>query len=148
MNQALKQAQKAYQKNEVPVGAVVVDPEGNVVSRAYNQVERRQQQTAHAEMSAIIKACKKVGNWRLKGYWLYVTLEPCSMCMNLILMSRLEGLVFGAQSPLFGYHLDNSGPLQVYRRETLQIIKGIGDQEASELLKKFFKEKRNLKSER
>lgn len=147
MQQALKQAQKAYAKDEVPIGAIVVSPEGSIISRAYNLVEKCQQQTAHAEMRALVKATKKLKNWRLEGCWLYVTLEPCSMCMNLILMSRIAGLVFGAQSPIFGYHLDNSGPLQLYRRDALCIIGGIGEQEASALLKQFFKEKRKSKSE-
>ncbi len=147
MQQALKQACKAYDNDEVPIGAVIVSPEGKIMSRSYNLVEKCQQQTAHAEIKAITKACKKIGNWRLEGCWLYVTLEPCSMCMNLILMSRLQGIVFGASSPIFGYHLDNSGPLQLYRRDTLHIIGGIGEQEASALLKKFFKQKRKSKSE-
>ena len=142
MNLALKEAQKAFKKDEVPIGAVIVSPEGKIVSRAYNQVEKKQQQIAHAEMQAIAKACKKRGNWRLNGHWLYVTLEPCSMCLNLALLSRLEGIVFGAESPVFGYHLDNRGPLQLYRRDTLQIIKGVGQQESAALLKRFFTEKR------
>jgi tRNA(adenine34) deaminase len=142
MKKALKQAQRAFQKDEVPIGAVIVDPEGTIISRAYNQVEGKCQQLAHAEIQAIAKACKKRGNWRLEGHWLYVTLEPCSMCLNLVLLSRLEGVVFGAESPVFGYHLDNNGPLQLYRRDTLQIIKGVGQQESAALLKRFFTEKR------
>ena len=142
MNLALKEAQKAFEKKEVPIGAVVIGPEGAIISQAYNQVEKKNQQVAHAEMQAIVKACKKKGNWRLEGHWLYVTLEPCSMCLNLVLLSRLEGIVFGAESPVFGYHLDNSGPLQLYRRDTLQIIKGVGQQESAALLKRFFTEKR------
>ena len=142
MKKALKQAQKAYEKDEVPIGAVIVGPSGEIVSRAYNQVEGKRQQMAHAEVQAIAKACKKRGNWRLEGHWLYVTLEPCAMCFNLALLSRLEGIVFGTESPVFGYHLDNNGPLQLYRRDTLQIIKGVGQQESAALLKRFFTEKR------
>ena len=147
MQQALKQAKKAYQKDEVPIGAVIISPEGKIVSRAYNRVETKKNPLEHAEIQTIIKACKKIGDWRLEGYWIYVTLEPCSLCINAILLSRLEGLVFGAKSPVFGYHLDNKGPLQLYRRETLKIIEGIGAEESLRLLKSFFKRKRKLESE-
>lgn len=108
MSQALLQAQKALDKDEVPVGAVVVNADGVIIARGMNCTEAHHTQHAHAESLAIAKAGKKMRDWRLEGCWIYVTLEPCAMCMHLILLSRLAGVVFGASSPLFGFHLDNS----------------------------------------
>ena len=105
MNDALKQAGRAFKKGEVPVGAIVVDSRGVVIGRGYNLVERRHSQLAHAELIALQKAAKKLGDWRLLGCWIYVTLEPCVMCMAAIRLSRCEGVVYGADSPQFGYQL-------------------------------------------
>ena len=82
MEQALKEADKAYAKNEVPIGAVVVNAKGTIIARGHNCVEKEHTQSAHAEIRAIKKAGKKIGDWRLSNCWLYVTLEPCSMCMG------------------------------------------------------------------
>lgn len=142
MQQALKQAHKAAAANEVPIGAVIVSPDGKVIARAYNQVEHNQTQSAHAEVLAINKAGKKLGDWRMSECWIYVTLEPCSMCMNLIYLSRFAGVVFGASSPLFGYRLDNTQPDQVYKRATVMVIEGVCAQESAQLLKRFFNQKR------
>lgn len=142
MERALDQARRALQKDEVPVGAVVVDPAGNIVARGYNQVEKRGCQTAHAEMLAMQKACKKLGDWRLDGYWVYVTLEPCSMCMSFMKLSRIEGVVYGADSPLFGYHLDKDAGLRVYNRNAVKIVKGVCAEKSVSLLKHFFQRKR------
>ena len=144
MQAALQQAQKAYKKKEVPVGAVVVDATGMIIARGYNKVESQKTQTAHAELCALVKAAKKINDWRLNGCWLYVTLQPCSMCMGLIKLSRMQGIVYGAPSPLFGYHLDNQDGLPVYKIDTL-IISGIGEEQAANILKKFFREKREGK---
>lgn len=143
MHKALNEAKKAFNKDEVPIGAIVIDAQGKIIGRGYNLVEHKKQQIAHAEIRAITQACKKQKDWRLDGCWIYVTLEPCAMCMNLILLSRFEGLVFGASSPIFGFELDNQGPLQIYRRNKIQIIKGVLAQESSLLLKEFFIKKRN-----
>jgi len=142
MEQALKQAEKALAHDEVPIGAVVVDPNGVIVARGYNQVEKKRCQTAHAEMIALQKACKKLGDWRLNGYWVYVTLEPCSMCMNFMKLSRIAGVVYGADSPLFGYHLDKDAGHRVYNKDAVQIIGGVCSEKAVGLLKHFFKNKR------
>jgi len=142
MKQALLQAKKAYDKDEVPVGAVVVDRGGNIVARAYNTVNKSGSQTEHAEMRAIRKACKKLGDWRLDGYWVFVTLEPCAMCMGLMKLSRVSGLVYGADSPLFGYRLDKDIDLNVYKKDTIKIIKGVCLEESVGILKRFFKKKR------
>ncbi len=142
MGKALIEARKAYAKDEVPIGAVIVGPEGTIVARAYNRVESAHTQCAHAEVQAIQKAGKKRGDWRLDGHWLYVTLEPCTMCMGLIFLSRLSGVVYGADSPLFGYRLDKVGTSRVYKKDALVVIKGVGVQESAKLLKHFFQGKR------
>ena len=142
MKQALQQAQKAMDLDEVPIGAVIVNKEGKIISRAYNQVEKKHSQTAHAEMLAIAKAGKKLKDWRLEDCWIYVTLEPCAMCMVLIRLSRMKGVVFGADSPLFGYRLDKMLQLPVYKKDTFIIVKGVLPNEAATLLKQFFKKKR------
>jgi tRNA(adenine34) deaminase len=138
MDQALKQAQKAFDQEEVPVGAVVVNAFGKVIARAFNAVEQQHTQLAHAEMQAVNKACKKLGDWRLEGCWVYVTLEPCAMCLNYLILSRVAGIVFGSESPVFGYHLDKEGVIQLYRKNAVAIIGGVRAPEAQALLKSFF----------
>jgi len=142
MQEALVQAQCAYEIDEVPIGAIVVNPAGVIIGRGYNSVERDYTQRAHAESLAIEDAGKSLGDWRLNGCWLYVTLEPCSMCMGLIKLSRLAGVVYGAPSPLFGFHLDNQEDLWVYKRDAVVVMDGVMADEAAGLLKKFFQNKR------
>jgi len=142
MKAALEQAKQAYAINEVPIGAVVVDTQGVIISHAYNTVERDCTQRSHAESVAIELAGKFLGDWRLNNHWLYVTLEPCSMCMNLIKLSRLEGVVYGAGSPVFGFHLDNQDDISVYKKDTFSVIEGVMVNETAELLKNFFYNKR------
>lgn len=142
MQQALKQAEKAAASDEVPIGAVIVNKDGDIIARGYNKVETQHTQTAHAEMLAIAKAGKKLNDWRLEDCWVYVTLEPCAMCMVLIRLSRMKGVVFGADSPLFGYRLDKMLQLPVYKKDTFITVKGVLADEAASLLKQFFKKKR------
>jgi tRNA(adenine34) deaminase len=142
MQEALGQAQCAAAIGEVPIGAVVVNAQGDIVGRGHNSVERDCTQRSHAECMAIEQASKAIGDWRLNGHWLYVTLEPCSMCMGLIKLSRLSGVAYGANSPLFGFRLDNQPDLWVYKRNALMIIEGIKEQESATLLKDFFHQKR------
>ena len=142
MAQALKEARKAATKDEVPIGAVIVDSSGKIIARAHNQVESKDTQTAHAELRALAKAGKKMGDWRLLDCWLYVTLEPCAMCMQAIKLHRLAGVVYGADSPLFGYQLDKNQIDSVYKYDALKVIAGVGKKEAGQLLKQFFKNKR------
>jgi tRNA(adenine34) deaminase len=142
MQEALAQAKLAYEIDEVPIGAIVVNSEGDIIARAYNSVERDCTQRSHAECLAIEHAGKILGDWRLEGCWLYVTLEPCSMCMGLIKLSRLGGVVYGAPSPLFGFSLDNDQDLWLYKKGIISIVEGVGGDEAAELLKKFFHKKR------
>lgn len=141
MGECLAQARKALISDEVPVGAVVVNAHGLVVARAYNAVEAQCSQRAHAESLALAKAGKKCNNWRLDGHWLYITLQPCIMCMGLIRLSRLDGVVYGAPSPLFGSGLDFELPSTVYKSQ-IALIGGVLQDEAAVLLKEFFQDKR------
>ncbi|MCL4229246.1 nucleoside deaminase [Candidatus Dependentiae bacterium] len=145
MNRALSEARRAAQENEVPIGAVIVDPTGTIIARAHNQVEHQQCQLAHAELLAIKQACAHLGDWRLNNHWIYVTLEPCSMCVFALVQSRIAGIVYGAESPLFGFHLDIQDGLAVYKKTT--IVKGVCSQESENLLKDFFIKKRNAQRE-
>ena len=145
MQKALALARKAYTHNEVPVGAIVVSPDGTILGRGYNQIEKRKVQTAHAEIQASNKACKKWGDWRLDGCQLYVTLEPCTMCMGLVRLSRIKRLIFGVHSKLFGYQLDKRGIHPLYKEDVVQVAEGICSQEAAQILKDFFKQRRKEK---
>jgi tRNA(adenine34) deaminase len=142
MQEALAQAMIACEIDEVPIGAVVVNAEGVIIARAYNNVEHDCTQRSHAESLAIEQAAQKQGDWRLNGHWLYVTLEPCTMCMGLAKLSRLDGVVYGASSPLFGFHLDNQEDLWVYKRDVFPVVEGVRSEQAAELLKNFFRKKR------
>src|ERR1700751_6447734 len=101
MREALRQAQKAYTTDEVPVGAVIVR-EGKIIARAFNQVELLKDATAHAEMLVLTQAEEAVGDWRLTDCTLYVTKEPCPMCAGAIVHTRLARVVFGASAPQAG----------------------------------------------
>lgn len=147
MQKALAQAQRAFKADEVPIGAIVVDQEGKILARAYNQMQKRCTQLAHAEALALQKAGKKRGDWRLNGCWVYVTLQPCAMCMNAILLSRCAGVVYGTESHLFGYHLDKGIPVQIYKSDIVQIVPGVCQSQAIDLLQQFFQKKRKKKGE-
>lgn len=142
MRYALEQARCAWDENEVPIGAVVVNQQGEIIGRGYNQVEQKNSQAAHAEIIALSAAGKAMNGWRLNGCWLFVTLEPCFMCMGLAKLSRLAGVVFGAKSPLFGYQLDNDVSFQLYKNGAINIVGGICAEESAYLLKCFFQAKR------
>jgi tRNA(adenine34) deaminase len=141
MRMALAQARRAYARDEVPIGAIVIGPDEVVLGRGYNRVEKRHQQNAHAEMIAIAKASKKLGDWRLDGCTIYVTLEPCMMCMGFIRLSRIERIVFGAHSKLFGYQLDKRGQGPLYSKD-IEVQDGVMAKQAADMLKEFFKQKR------
>ena len=139
LKKAIDQAKKASANDEVPIGAIVVDSNGIIIGRGYNKMEKTGCQTGHAEVVAIEKACKKIGDWRLNGCSIYVTLEPCLMCFGLIQLSRIDRLVFGARSPLFGF---GYGTEKIPPMGNLTIEEGIRKEECSDLLKKFFKKVR------
>lgn len=137
MKKALKQASIAFKNGEVPVGAIVVDSDGNILSRGYNQIEKKGCQCAHAEIIAIQKACKKVGTWRLDGCCIYVTLEPCLMCLGLIQLSRIRTLYFGAICKEFGSGLKLAKKHKLYKKR-LGIVGGLQEKESIDILKQFF----------
>ena len=147
MEKALLQAELAFKKNEVPVGAVIVDSDGNVLSRGYNKIETMGCQTAHAEIIAIQKACKKRGDWRLDDCWIYVTLEPCLMCFGLIQLSRLKGVVFGATCEQFGSDLGSKDNFKKLYKKDLIIKGGLKEQACVDILKGFFKKVRKKRKE-
>lgn len=139
MAEALKQARRAASTGEVPVGAVAVRA-GEVISRGYNRKESATDPTAHAEMIAIRRAAKKLGSWRLSGVTLYVTLEPCLMCMGAIIQARIPHVVFASFDPKAGacgslYDVSDDERLN----HRLKVTTGVCDAESSALLKGFFK---------
>jgi tRNA(adenine34) deaminase len=148
MKKAIKLAQKAYDIGEVPIGAVVVAPDGKIIGRGYNLVEKNNNPLAHAELFAIAKAAKKIGDWRLEGCSIYVTLQPCGMCFHAVGVSRCSRLVYGAESPLFGYPLDSVNGIQIYKKHVEEIVGGVCGEQAAKLLKCFFKKRRIEKGDR
>ena len=138
MQQALREARRAFEQDEVPVGAVVVHNE-RIIGRGFNQTERLQDPTAHAEMIAITQAANHLQSWRLEGCTLYVTLEPCAMCAGAIVLARIAVLVFGAYDPKAGAcgTLMNI-PEDRRLNHTTHVVPGVLDQSSEELLKGFF----------
>lgn len=147
MNCAIKQAQKSFEENEVPIGAVIFDKDGKIIARAYNKVEKNRSQLAHAEMQVLAKASKKIKQWRLNDFTIYVTLQPCVMCMGALVLSRIGRIVYGAKSPLFGCNLDKLDWFGIYK-DSLPIIDFQERVESVNLLKKFFIEQRRIKDGR
>ncbi len=145
MKEALKQAYKAMEYDEVPIGCVIVKNQ-KIIARAYNKREMKQCSTAHAEILAIEKACKKLGTWRLEDCELYVTLEPCSMCSGAIIQSRLKRVIFGAYDPKGGFMGSNLNITQVKGLNHYPLVEGgLLKDECAKLLKDFFKAKRKKK---
>jgi len=142
MGEALRQAAKAYESEEVPIGAVIVRA-GRVIARAFNQVELLKDATAHAEMLAITQAENAVGDWRLTDCTLYVTKEPCPMCAGAVVHARLQRVVFGAPDPKGGAA---GGAMNLLQFPTLnhrcEITGGVRLDECRTLLKSFFAEQR------
>lgn len=145
MGLALKAAKKSLLRGEVPIGAVLISEHGDVISTAYNLVENKHSQIAHAEVRAIALANKKLNSWRLNGCWLYVTLEPCLMCLGLIQLSRVHGICFGAPSPLFGTGLEKNDLDFSFYEKKVHVISGVRKQECAELLQLFFRHSREKK---
>ncbi len=142
MKEALKEAYKAYLKNEVPVGAVIVK-DGNIVARGHNLRESLKDPTAHAEMLAIKNAATALGGWRLIGCTMYITLEPCPMCVGAILQSRIENIVIGTKDEKSGA----CGSKVNLTKENLfnhnvNVIFGILEKQSSRIIRRFFKKLR------
>jgi tRNA(adenine34) deaminase len=143
MSEAIKEAQKALEEDEVPVGAVIVY-KGKIVARGYNQIERLKDPTAHAEILALTSAANYFNAKWLNGASMYVTIEPCSMCAGALVLARLKNLYFGANDPKTGacgsvINIVNHKKLN----HRIRVKKGILEKECSSLLKEFFKKKRD-----
>lgn len=142
MGEALRQALRAYQAEEVPVGAIVVR-ETRVIARAYNQVELLHDATAHAEMLALTQAEEALGDWRLTDCTLYVTKEPCPMCAGALVHTRIRRVVFGAADAKAGAAGSVLNLLQFPSlNHRCEITRGVREQECRELLRRFFAEQR------
>lgn len=145
MKIALEEAKKAYDKGEVPVGAVIV-VNGEIVAKAHNTREQYQQALNHAEILVIKEACEKIGFWRLDNSYLYTTVEPCIMCSGAIIQSRIENVIFGAYDKKYGCCgskiniVDN-----VIFNHKAKVLGGVLEEECSDIMTKFFKKIRNKK---
>lgn len=143
MNIALGEAEKAMEKDEVPIGAVLIDKTGKILASTHNQVISMADPTAHAEILAIRKAGHKISNYRLLNSTLYVTIEPCMMCMGAVVHARISKLVFGAYDPKWG----SAGSLYDFSDDKrlnhrLEILSGVCEKECKLLIQRFFRNKR------
>ena len=144
LDEAYKEALKAYKIDEVPVGAIIVK-DNKIIARAYNKKEKDNNIFGHAELIAIKKAAKKLNSWRLSGCEMYVTLEPCSMCLSSLIHSRIDKVYYGAIDPKSGaingaFNLQECGKFNhCVKSEYLE------DKKCQEILKKYFKSKRMKK---
>jgi tRNA(adenine34) deaminase len=148
MGVALREAKKAADRGEVPIGALVVK-DGVVIGRGYNRRESSFDPTAHAEMIAIRRAAKRLGSWRLTGATLYVTLEPCLMCMGGIILARLDRVVFGCHDPkggAAGSLYDVSDDPRLNHR--VELASGVRREECSAILSSFFSALRRAKRQK
>ena len=141
MKLAIKEAIKARKKQEVPVGAIIVDKNGNVIAKAHNLVETRNDATSHAEKLVIEKALKITGNRYLNNYYIWVTLEPCLMCASLIRQTRIRRLYYGAEDIKNGA-IDNGVRLfsNCTSKAKLEVYSGFSANKSEKLIKEFFRE--------
>jgi tRNA(adenine34) deaminase len=149
MSVALDEARKAYARVEVPVGAVLVGDQGEVLSRGHNAPIARCDPTAHAEVLVLRRAARAAGNYRLPGTTLYVTLEPCFMCLGAMVQARISVLVFGAPDPKAGVlggavDLTKASVFNHY----IKVIGGVLANDSAELLTRFFQERRQAQKNR
>jgi tRNA(adenine34) deaminase len=141
MQQALKCAKTAQEKDEVPIGAVIVK-DNKIIAKGYNKSITLKDTTAHAEIIAIRKACKRLNNYRLNDCSIYVTIEPCSMCMGALILARIKNLYFGAKdikAGACGSILDIS---KAKTNHKIKIYGGLLEQDCAKIIKEFFKNKR------
>ncbi|HKM22560.1 MAG TPA: tRNA adenosine(34) deaminase TadA [Lachnospiraceae bacterium] len=138
MKEALKQAQKAYDIGEVPIGCVIVYGD-KIIGRGYNRRNTDKNTLAHAEITAINKASKKIGDWRLEGCTMYVTLEPCQMCAGATVQARMDKVVIGSMSPKAGCAGSVLNILQMEEfNHQVEIVTGVMEAECSQILSNFF----------
>lgn len=147
MKEAIKQAKKAYAIQEVPIGCVIVH-EGKIIARGYNRRNTDKNTLSHAELNAIRKASKKLGDWRLEGCTMYVTLEPCQMCSGALVQSRIDEVVIGCMNPKAGCAGSVMNLLQIEGfNHQVKITEGVLEEECSEMLSAFFRELREKKKQ-
>lgn len=147
MRAAIREAKKAYALEEVPIGCVIVQ-NGKIIARGYNRRNTDKNTLAHAELSAIKKASKKCGDWRLEDCTMYVTLEPCQMCAGAIVQSRMPKVVIAAKNPKAGCAGSVLNLLQIPQfNHQVEIEYGMLEEECSEMLSRFFRELREKKKQ-
>ena len=144
MKLAIKQAIKAKEQDEVPIGAVIVK-DGQIISSGYNLRESKQNSLKHAEIIAIDKACKKLGNFRLEDCELYVTIEPCLMCAGAIVQSRIKKVYFGARDEKYGAVTSVVNAFDIKSNHKVDFEEGVCKAECEMLIKQFFRELRERK---
>ena len=147
MKAALREAKKAYKLDEVPIGCIIVQND-KIIARGYNRRNTDKNTLAHAEMSAIKKASKKTGDWRLEDCTMYVTLEPCQMCAGAIVQSRLGKVVIGSMNPKAGCAGSVINLLQMKQfNHQVEMVTGVLEEECSTMLSRFFQELREKKKQ-
>lgn len=145
MKEAIKQAKKAYKINEVPIGCVIVFND-KIIARGYNKRNTKKNTLAHAEIIAINKASKIFKDWRLEDCTMYITLEPCQMCSGAILQARIKAVVIGSMNPKAGCAGSILNILEMDEfNHKVEVVRGVLEDECSQLIKNFFKELRNNK---
>lgn len=145
MREAIRQAKKAYALGEAPIGCVIVH-EDKIIGRGYNRRTIDKNTLAHAELAAIKKASRKLGDWRLEGCTMYVTLEPCQMCSGAIVQSRMDRVVVGCMNPKAGCAGSVLNLLQMEEfNHQAELTTGVLGEECSQMMKSFFKELRERK---
>lgn len=148
MKEAIRQAKKAGEIGDVPIGCVIVH-EGKIIARGYNKRNKNKTVLAHAELLAMSKACKIIGDWRLEECTMYITLEPCQMCAGAIVQARIPRVVIGSMNPKAGCggSILNLLEMQEFNHQ-VDVTRGVLEEECSEMLSAFFKELRRQQKEK
>lgn len=148
MKEAIRQAKKAGEIGDVPIGCVIVH-EGKIIARGYNKRNKNKTVLAHAELLAMSKACKIIGDWRLEECTMYITLEPCQMCAGAIVQARIPRVVIGSMNPKAGCggSILNLLEMQEFNHQ-VDVTRGVLEEECSEMLSAFFKELRRIQKEK
>ena len=144
MKEALKEANKARELGEVPIGCVIVLND-KIIARGHNMRETKNSPIAHAEIIAIEKASKKLQSWRLIDTTMYITLEPCAMCAGAIIQARIPKVIYGTKDPRFGAHISHVNLFDVKFNHTVNIENGLLEEECKKLIQDFFQNLRNKK---
>lgn len=148
MKEAIRQAKKAEDIGDVPIGCVIVS-DGKIIARGYNKRNKNKTVLAHAELLAMSKACRKIGDWRLENCTMYITLEPCQMCAGAIVQARVSRVVIGSMNPKAGCggSVLNLLEMQEFNHQ-VDVTRGVLEEECSEMLSAFFRKLRQKKKEK